>query len=296
MGPPHPAAARAGSMSRPFPALVLLLMPVTIVIAAFAWMMLAMLRYSFAPGGPSTIGDGFTLDNYVRFLSSTFYWSYLLGSLRISLYCTLISTAFGYLIAYAMFRSGSTVRLLASIVLLIQFFTAYVIRAYAIMLVIGRNGIVNHSLLHLGLIDHPLRLLFTETGVAIGLVLISVPFMVFPIFASLERITPNIEMASASLGASPFKVFCTVTLPLSLPGVAAGIVIVYLFELTSYIMPGLLGGGYADMIANLIYNKSMRSFEYTFSSAAAVITLAVAAMIVYLLNSIFARITSQERG
>lgn len=276
--------------------LILLLLPAAIVIAAFASMMMAMLRYSFAPGGPNTIGDGFTFDNYARFLSSPFYWSYLLGSLRISLYCTLISTVFGYLIAYAMFRSGPTVRLIAGIILLIQFFTAYVIRAYAIMLVIGRNGIVNRSLLNLGVIDHPLRLLFTETGVAIGLVLISVPFMVFPIFASLERISPNIEMASASLGASPLKVFWTVTLPMSLPGVAAGIIIVYLFELTSYIMPGLLGGGYADMIANLIYNKSMRSFEYTFASAVAVITLVVSAAIVFLLNKFFGRITSYERG
>lgn len=276
--------------------LILLLLPAAIVIAAFASMMMAMLRYSFAPGGPNTIGDGFTFDNYARFLSSPFYWSYLLGSLRISLYCTLISTVFGYLIAYAMFRSGSAVRLIAGIILLIQFFTAYVIRAYAIMLVIGRNGIVNRSLLNLGVIDHPLRLLFTETGVAIGLVLISVPFMVFPIFASLERISPNIEMASASLGASPLKVFWTVTLPMSLPGVAAGIIIVYLFELTSYIMPGLLGGGYADMIANLIYNKSMRSFEYTFASAVAVITLVVSAAIVFLLNKFFGRITSYERG
>jgi putative spermidine/putrescine transport system permease protein len=274
----------------------LLLLPAAIIIAAFAAMMIVMLRYSFAPGGANVVGEGFTLANYYKFIGSPFYWGYLTDSLRISLYCTLISAAVGYLIAYSMFRSGPTTRLIAGIILLIQFFTAYVIRAYAIMLVIGKNGIINRLVLNLDVTHQPIKLLFTESGVAIGLVLISVPFMVFPILASLERISPNAEMASASLGAHPFWVFWTVVFPLSLPGLAAGIVIVYLFELTSYIMPGLLGGGYSDMIANLIYNKAMISFEYTFSSAIAVITLVISALIVFSLNILFARITTYERA
>ena len=92
------------------------------------------------------------------------------------------------------------------------------------------------------------------------------------------------------------RTFWTVIFPLSLPGVAAGIVIVYLFELTSYIVPGLLGGGYFDMIANFIYNKAMRSFEYGFASAVAVITLVLSASIVFVLNSLFDRLTRHERA
>lgn len=283
-------------MPKKAPLIVALLTPGAIIIAIFIAMMTSMVRYSFSPGGAGIIGDGFTLDNYTRFLGSWFYWGYLFDSLRMSLYCTAISAVIGYIIAYAMYRSGSLARLIIGGILIIQFFTAYVIRTYAVMLLLGKAGIVNQTLLYLGIVAQPVRFLFTEAGVAIGLILVSIPFMVFPILASLQRISPSIEMASASLGATPLRTFWTVIFPLSLPGVAAGIIIVYLFELTSYIVPGLLGGGYADMIANLIYNKAMRSFEYTFASAAAVITLILSAFIVFAMNRLFDRLTRYERA
>jgi putative spermidine/putrescine transport system permease protein len=283
-------------MRRKTPLIAALLLPGAIIIAIFIVMMASMVRYSFSPGGASLIGDGFTLDNYQKFLGSWFYWSYLFRSLRISLYCTFISAVVGYIIAYAMYRSGPRARLIMGTILMVQFFTAYVIRTYAVMLLLGKTGIINQVLLHFNIIQQPLRLLFTETGVAIGLVMVSIPFMVFPILASLQRISQNVEMASASLGATPMRAFWTVVFPLSMPGVAAGVVIVYLFELTSYIVPGLLGGGYADMIANLIYNKAMRSFEYNFASAAAVITLVLSGIIVFSLNKLFDRLTRHERA
>ena len=176
-------------------------------------------------------------------------------------------------------------------ILIVQFFTAYVIRAYAVMLVLGRTGLLNQLLLGVEVTEQPLKILFTETAVAIGLVLVSVPFMVFPILASLQAIPTNLEMAASSLGANGLQSFWTVTFPLSLSGVAAGVVVVYLFELTSYIVPGLLGGGYVDMIANLIYNKAMRSFEYAFASAAAVVTLVISELVIYLLNKGLGRLT-----
>ena len=269
-----------------------LLLPGALMIAVFFAIMSAMVRYSFAPGEPGMIAsEGVTVEHYSRFLSSSFYWGYLTDSLWISLYCTAITTVLGYIIAYFMFRSGPTVRLIVVSILIIQFFTAYVIRTYAVMLVIGKTGLLNQLLLSTGLISEPLQILFTQTGVAIGLVMVSLPFMVFPILASLNSIPSNLEMASASLGASRLKTFWCVVFPLTLPGTAAGIIVVYLFELTSYIVPGLLGGGYSDMIANLIYNKAMRSFEYGFAAATAVITLLVSGGIVYTLNSLFGRLT-----
>ena len=99
-----------------------------------------------------------------------------------------------------------------------------------------------------------------------------------------------------SLGATPIRKFWTIIFPLSLPGLSAGIVIVYLFELTSYIVPGLLGGGYFDMIANFIYKKAMGSFEYSFAASAAVITLSLSALIVFVLNTLFDRLTRYERA
>jgi len=288
--------AKSVGMKRRWPQISTLLLPGATIIAIFIAMMVSMVRYSFAPGGPNVIGHGFTFEHYARFLGNAFYWSYLGGSLRISLYCTLITAAIGYVIAYSMYRSGPRVRLTVGAILIIQFFTAYVIRVYAIMLIIGKTGLINTLLLSFHFVDRPVRILFTEAGVAIGLVMVSVPFMVFPILASLQRISPNVEMAASSLGATPMRTFWTVIFPLSLPGVAAGIVIVYLFELTSYIVPGLLGGGYFDMIANFIYNKAMRSFEYGFASAVAVITLVLSASIVFVLNSLFDRLTRHERA
>lgn len=267
---------------------LVLLGPAAVVIGFFAFTMSVMVRTSFAPSlGPAIVGEGVTLDNYAAFLGSDFYRGYLFRSMWIAFYCTAITTVLGFLIAYFMFRSGPRTRLVVGVLLIVQFFTAYVIRTYAVMLVIGRTGILNSTLMDLGIIEQPLSLLFTEVGVAIGMVLVSLPFMVFPIFASLQSIPPNVEMAAASLGASNTRIFWQVVVPLSMPGVAAGVVIVYLFELTSYIVPGILGGGYVDMIANLIYAKAMQSFDHPFAAAAAVVTLVVSGLTIYLLQKSF---------
>lgn len=267
---------------------LLLLLPAAVVIGFFFFTMSIMARISVAPNlGPAQIGDGFTVDNYVQFFGSTFHLSYLFRSLWIAAYCTTITAVLGYTIAYFIHRSGPRTRVVVGTLLVIQFFTAYVIRTYAVMLVIGKTGILNRSLIGAGIIEQPLSLLFTETGVAIGMVLVSLPFMVFPIVASLQSIPPNVEMAAASLGASNTRIFWTVIVPLTMPGIAAGVVVVYLFELTSYIVPGVLGGGYVDMIANLIYAKAMQSFDHPFAAAAAMVTLLISGFTIYLLQKTF---------
>jgi ABC-type spermidine/putrescine transport system permease subunit I len=269
-----------------------LLLPACLVIALFGAIMASMVRFSFAPGGSGGVLEpGFTLENYERFLGSPFNVSYLTYSLWLSCYCTALTAVVGYVVAYFMYRSGPIVRHIVGTLLIVQFFTAYVIRVYAVMLVLGRAGLLNQFLIGLGVTEQPIKILFTEPAVAIGLVLVSVPFMVFPILASLQGIPPNLEMAASALGANGLQSFWTVIFPLSLPGLAAGVVVVYLFQLTSYIVPGLLGGGYVDMIANLIYNKAMKSFEYSFASAAAVVTLIVSGGLIYLLNNVLGRLT-----
>lgn len=271
-----------------------LLAPAGIIIAIFVAMMISMVRFSFAPGQGGIMQPGLTLEHYARFLGSAFYMGYLARSFWISFYCTIITAFLGYIIAYFMYRSGHNTRIVVISVLIVQFFTAYVIRIYAVMLVIGQKGLLNDLLLSFAIIEQPLRLLFTEEGVAIGLVLISIPFMVFPIFASMHAIPANLEIAAVSLGANTLQRFWTVTFPCSLPGIAAGFVIVYLFQVTSYIVPGLLGGGFVDMIANLIYNKAMQSFEYAFASAIAVITLIVSGFMVYFMNKVFSYASKYE--
>lgn len=293
------AAARGLERRQPRSALrkfapVALLLPAALVIAGFFYALSHVLQFSVRPNlGPGQIGAGFTLDNYATFLGSRFHLEFLLRSLWIATYCTAITLVLGYVIAYAMYRSSPRVRLIAGTILIIQFFTAYVIRTYAVMLVIGKAGILNQTLLASGLVDAPLRLLFTQTGVAIGMVMVSLPFMVFPIFNSLQSVPTNLEIAAMSLGATRLRIFWEVIFPLTIPGVAAGVILVFLFELTSYIVPGVLGGGYVDMMANLIYAKAMQSFDYPFAAAAAMIMLGVSLGALYALQKIFRMLTRQ---
>ena len=271
------------------------LLPAGIVVGFFFYTLSIMLHFSVRPSlGPGLIGDGLTLDNYAGFLKSPFYLGFLLRSLWISLYCTAITAILGYVIAYFMYRASPRMRLIAGVIIIVQFFTAYVIRTYAVMMVIGKNGVFNRALLDLGVIDAPLKLLYTEMGVAIGMVLVSLPFMVFPILNSLQALPRNLEIAAMSLGSGRLGTFWKIIFPLTLPGVAAGIVIVYLFELTSYIVPGALGGGYFDMMANLIYAKAMQSFDHPFAAAAAMVMLAVSLAAIYLLQKLLRRITPRQ--
>ncbi len=282
----------AGPASRSFIWPIMLLAPAAIIIGFFFYTLSAMVHFSVRPNlGPGQYGGGLTIANYAGFLGSPFYLGYLVRSLWISAYCTAITAVLGYVIAYAMYRSSPRARVIAGTILIVQFFTAYVIRTYAVMLVIGKNGILNKTLLQIGLIEKPLTLLFTEAGVAIGMVLVSLPFMIFPIFNSLQAIPVNLETAATSLGAGKMRTFWEVIFPLTMPGLAAGVVIVYLFELTSYIVPGVLGGGYVDMMANLIYAKAMQSFDYPFAGAAAIVMLLVSAGGIYLLQKTFRLVT-----
>lgn len=271
---------------------ILLLLPAAIVIGAFFYALSTMVQFSVRPNlGPGQIGSGLTLGNYAAFLGSPFHLEYLTRSLWISAYCTAITAVLGYVIAYAMYRASPRMRVIAGTILIIQFFTAYVIRTYAVMLVIGKNGILNQTLLASGIIERPLALLFTQAGVSVGMIMVSLPFMVFPIFNSLQAIPGTLETAATSLGAGRLRTFWDVIFPLTIPGLGAGIIIVFLFELTSYIVPGVLGGGYVDMMANLIYAKAMQSFDYPFAAAAAMIMLMISAGGVYLLQKSLRMIT-----
>ncbi len=133
---------------------------------------------------PSRLAEaGFSLNQYHRFFSDTYHLMYLWRSFKVSIYGTFLTLLFGYPVAYLMARTGARLRLMLTLLLVVQFFSSYIIRAYALMIVLGNNGIINRVLLKIGLIDSPLPLMHNETGVAIGLVMVSLPFMVFPIYS-----------------------------------------------------------------------------------------------------------------
>ncbi len=234
-------------------------------------------------------GEGIGLNQYLRFFGDTRYLIYFWRSFKVSCYGTLLTLFFGYPVAYLMARSGGRVRLTLTLVLVVQFFTSYIIRAYALMLVLGNNGLINRGLMKMGLIGQPLPLMHNETGVAIGLIMVSLPFMVFPVYSVLRGIDRRLEEAAESLGAGEWEVFWNVTLPLSLPGMAAGVVLVLLFQLTAFIVPGLLGGGYYDMVANFIYDQALSVLNTPFAAAVAMVMLGITLILVIGLNKLFQR-------
>jgi ABC-type spermidine/putrescine transport system permease subunit I len=267
-----------------------LVAPGVAAVAVFFSCLGIMAYYSFLPSlGIAKVGTGFTLVNYEAFIGDAFNLSYLWRSLRVATYTTAIVLLMGYTIAYFMSFCSPRTRTVISVVLLVQFFTSYVVRTYAIVLVLGRYGIVNETLQALGITEAPIKLLFNEFAVALGIVLVAVPFMVFPIYSSLAAIPPNLLTAAESLGATRFKIFTEVILPMSMPGVAAGVVIVYLFNFTSFITPSLLGGGYFDMIANLIYDQAMNTQQYPVAAATSMIALVLTILIVYAMQKAFAQ-------
>jgi len=264
-----------------------LLVPGVLCMVLFGAALASIGIVSLRPGRLAETGVG--LQQYHRFFEDPHYFIYFWRSFKVSTYGTLLTLFFGYPVAFLMALSGARLRLMLTLLLVVQFFTSYIIRAYALMLVLGNNGLINRTLLKMGLIQSPLPLMHNETGVAIGLVMVSLPFMVFPIYSVLKGIDHRLKEAAESLGAGEWQVFWNVTFPLSLPGVAAGIVLVFLFQLTAFIVPGLLGGGYYDMVANFIYDQALGVLNLPFAAAVAMVMLVVTLGLITGLNRLFQR-------
>ena len=243
----------------------LLLAPSLVVIAVFAAALMALLRYSvveFVPGSLKT--GGLTADNFRAVLARQYLgavWDTLLLSAATTL-CTLVAS---YPVAYALARTRSSrVRSALLVLTLAPFFSGAIVRTYAWVLVLG-NTVVNW----------PVPLLFTERGVLIGLVHFSMPTMILLLAAALSHIDPVYERAASSLGATPARVFWRVTLPLSMPGVVSGCVLVFAWTLSAFATPELLGGGKVKMIANVVRDLALDSFNWPGGAAFAVVALAV---------------------
>jgi putative spermidine/putrescine transport system permease protein len=243
----------------------LLLAPSLVVIGVFAAALMALLRYSlveFIPGSLQT--GGLTADNFRAVLARQYLgaiWDTLLLSAATTL-CTLVAS---YPVAYALARTRSSRARSALLVLtLAPFFSGAIVRTYAWVLVLGNT-----------LVTWPVPLLFTERGVLIGLVHFSMPTMILLLAAALSHIDPVYERAASSLGATPARVFWRVTLPLSMPGVVSGSVLVFAWTLSAFATPELLGGGKVKMIANVVRDLALDSFNWPGGAAFAVVALTV---------------------
>jgi putative spermidine/putrescine transport system permease protein len=218
-----------------------------------------------------------TLINYARFLGDPYYLRTLLLTLKLSFTTTLCALVLGYLVAYQLVRTirSPTARRLAYLVVVAPRFTSSIVRSFGWMVSLGNAGFVNRLLRDLGLVDAPIRLIFNETGVVIGLTHILLPFMVLSIAAVLQNIDPTLEEAAMDLGASRLVTFLTVTLPLSLPGVVAGSLIVFSLAMSAYVTPSVLSGGRLKVVPMLIYEQYIAVFDWGFGAAMAIVLLAL---------------------
>ncbi|MBB4388596.1 putative spermidine/putrescine transport system permease protein [Rhizobium leguminosarum] len=215
----------------------------------------------------------FTIINYQRFLTDSVYWMTFLQTFRIAIVVTLVTLLLGYPVAYVAAALPQRWSVLVLAMVLLPFWTSVLVRAYAWLILLQRTGIVNSALKKAGLIDTPLLLINNEFGTVLATIHILLPFMVLPLYATMKKIPPELTMAGASLGGSPSHVFTRIFLPLSLPGVIAGVVLVFVLTLGFYITPELLGGGRTYMVSMLVSRNIQVYNEWGAASSISVVLM-----------------------
>src|SRR5262245_38799055 len=218
---------------------------------------------------------GYTLDWYRQIVNVPVYLQVLMATFRTSALVTLLCLVLGYPLAYVLATRRPRTAQLLMIVVILPFFTSIIVRTYAWMVLLGRNGIVNQYLTALGLTSEPLPLLYNQAGVVLGMSYVLLPYMVLTIYSVLSGIDPGLVRAAHSLGASRFQAFRRIVLPLSWPGIAGGTLLVFILSLGFFITPALMGGPQDMMIAMLIEREVEFTLNWSFASALAVILLAL---------------------
>ena len=233
-----------------------------------------MLSYSFMPRGIyGGVESGFTMEHYARFFDSL-YLTILLRTVVYAVVCTAVCLGMGYPVAYVIARSGPWKNFLTFLVIL-PFWTSFLVRTFAMIFLMRDTGLINTALISLGLITEPFQMLNTPGAVMVGLVYGFLPFMVLPIYASLEKLDPSLLEAAEVLGARPFARFTKVVLPLSMPGVVAGSLLVFIPALGSYLTSDLLGGAKQMMVGNLVQNQFTTARNWPFGSAVSFVVMGV---------------------
>ncbi len=250
-----------------------LALPLVLVLVYSLW--------TYRPGG--LMEKTFTVENYFRFLSQPVYGRILLRSFSVGLQTTMLALVLSYPTAYYLARRPSGGSLLIFLIL-VPFWTSYLIRIFSWMLILMERGVLNSVLMSLGIISQPVRLLFTPFAVVIGMTYSALPFMILPIYSVIKGIDPDLVQASKTLGANDLHSFLEVTLPLSMPGVMAGSVIVFIQGAGNFLAPAILGGTGADLMANVIANRFLEAFNWPFGSALSVVFLIAMMLFLLLVN------------
>lgn len=252
-----------------------LLLPAVAWLTALFLLPIARLFYLSLVG----LGSDLTLTHYAKLVTEPVYFKILLNTFEISLAVTVLALLLGYPVAFLMATARASVAALMLACIMLPLWTSLLVRTYAWMVLLGRRGVVNDLLTGLGVLDEPMRLLYNRTGVTIGMVHVLLPFMILPLYSVMKGIDVELLKAAQNLGANLRQAFFRVYLPLSLPGIAAGCLLVFVMAIGFFVTPALLGGRGDMMISMLIENQVRELLNWEFASALAVTLLAVTAVI-----------------
>ena len=245
----------------------------------------------FTPLYDEAQGIQLTADNYRFLTEDDLYWVSYLKSLRIAGVATLLCLLIGYPMAYGIARARTVWRNVLLLLVILPFWTSFLLRVYAWMGMLSGQGVVNKALLALGLVDQPVQILYTDLAVYLGIVYTYLPFMILPLYATLERLDDDLLDAAADLGGRPRQAFLDITLPLSVPGVVAGSMLVFIPALGEFVIPSLLGGLDTLMIGRTLYDEFFVNRDWPLASAvASVLVLILVVPIV-----IFQRFSQPDR-
>jgi putative spermidine/putrescine transport system permease protein len=220
-----------------------------------------------------TAGVVWGIGQYVHFLTDPFSLSVLGSTLLLGAEVTALCLVLGFPIAWLYHRVGSRAQTLIILIVLLPLLTSVVVRTFAWIVILGRQGIINSTLLSIGAIDTPIRLLYTQVGVVFALAQVQMPLMTLPLITALGRIDMNLEDASCSLGAGSWRTFWRVVLPLALPGVIAGCTLTYAAAITAFITQSLIGGGQMLFMPMYLYQQASTLQNWPFASAISIIFL-----------------------
>jgi len=216
-----------------------------------------------------------SLNNYLFLLEDNLYWVSYLRSIKVAFISTICCLLLGYPMAYYIAQSAPTKRNVLLMLIILPFWTSFLLRVYAWMGILSTNGIINSVFLWIGVIDEPIQMLYTNFAVYLGIVYTYLPFMILPLYANLERLDLNLHDAAADLGGKPLQVFWDITLPVSLPGVIAGSLLVFIPAMGEFVIPALLGGLDSLMIGRTLYDEFFVNRDWPLASAVASILLLI---------------------
>ncbi|MDQ1003508.1 putative spermidine/putrescine transport system permease protein [Neobacillus niacini] len=241
----------------------------------------------------SGIGNDWTLQNYIKFITDKFYLGVVWRTVKIALITTLAAIVISFPVANQITKAKGRIKNYLTLLVLSPLLISMVIRCYGWVILLSNNGVVNNTLMNFGLIDKPLTLLYTEFSVVIGMVHVLFPYMVLSIMGSLERIDPSVIRASQNLGASSIRTFFSVILPLTLPGIFAGSVMVFSLGVSSFVTPAILGGPQVKVMSFLTYEQVGIMLNWPYGSAIGFLLIFIATITIIIYSKL---LTSSKKG